>query len=348
METRKLGFTAPHFFYKFQSDRWIRKTEDWNFSGVKSKTQWWYYDAVLADGSVLIFMFTPVQWWSENSNDASNQALACVSLLSTDGNVVTTKEGFDANSVKYSEYKIQCKAFTIERKHGRNNRHYTIELNLPRAKGSVVIDSFTKAFSPFPGGVVNTFVSKHLLKLKGEKPLFRYAAHVPHGEARCDLQIDDQLVRQAGKAYHEQGMFRGLPEYLGKGWAWIHFVSNTFNIFGKPQDFVCLEKNGKKTISGTTFFDRGVVLSDVVYDMEEKNLIVSGALSFRSNKLEFTVTPSATGIPLIVIPSAETEQLWGTVAQRSTLRYKQDGGAVEEQGWLLIETCKMGRYSVSP
>jgi hypothetical protein len=49
---------------KFQSDHQFKKTEDLNFAGEKAKTQWWYFDCFFDDGSMMVFFFTPHQWWS--------------------------------------------------------------------------------------------------------------------------------------------------------------------------------------------------------------------------------------------------------------------------------------------
>lgn len=340
--TRKLGFTAPHFFYKFQSDNSIRKTEVANFSGTKSITQWWYFDCVLEDSSLLVVMFTPYQWWSESESMPTNKALVYISYKPLNGEVVTSTKVFNAGDVSYTDSTISCPVFKLARKHEKNTRRYNLRFDLTDIQGSLDIVSSTKAFSPFPGGAVGKFLSKYVLKLDGDAPVFRYAAHVPQGDANCNLNIRGKQLNQHGKAYHEQGMFRGTPDQLGGGWAWVHFVSKTFNVFGKPQDFICFEKNKKKVISGTTFFDRGMVLSDITYSTSQKNLLTGGTLSFESGKLEFNIEAIATATPLIVIPSVNTTQLWGTVAQPSVIRYTENGITIEETGWLFLETCKMG------
>jgi hypothetical protein len=341
-DTRKLGFTAPHFFFKLQSDNGIRKTEDANFTGAKSNTQWWYFDCILDDGSLLVVMFSPMQWWSESEAMPTHKAIVYVSYLPTGGAAIVSTKAFDAGDVCYTDSTVSCSVFSLKRRHTKGTRRYDLDFKLDNVHGSLSIASTTNAFSPFPGGLVGRFIAKNLLKLGGDDPVFRYAAHVPHGHAKCDLNVRGKSIKQSGTAYHEQGMFRGAPDQLGKGWAWVHFVSKNFNVFGKPQDFVCLEKNGRKKISGTTFFDRGMVLSNTTYSASQQNLLIGGTLSLESDNVSFTVEATAAATPLIVIPSARTPQLWGTVAQPSVIRYTENGKTIEEEGVLLLETCKMG------
>ena len=56
-----LSCSPLHHIDKIQSDKRIKRTEDYNFIGEKAMTQWWYYDCIFEDGSVLVFLFTPYQ-----------------------------------------------------------------------------------------------------------------------------------------------------------------------------------------------------------------------------------------------------------------------------------------------
>jgi len=343
MDARKLGITAPHFLYKLQSDSFIRKTENRNFTDDKSITQWWYFDCMLDDGSLLVFLFTPYQWWSAHEKMPTHKSLVYVSYLKPNGELFTASETTNAADVLYMHNRIESSCFSLERAHEKGKRRYNVTFNMKDVQGTVKIDSDADAFSPFPGGKLIPWAAKNILKLKSESPLFRYAAHVPHGNARCDLRLGGNAAKLNGRAYHEQGMFRGSPHEMVPCWSWFHFASKSFNVFGTPLEFFCLEKNGQKKIGGFTFLDEGCVLSDVQYHGEQKHLITGGALNFRSSQLSYSITPSGSRTPMVVIPCFDSIQLWGTVAQQSTIRYTEKGETIEETGWLLLETCQMGR-----
>lgn len=339
-----LVFSLSPFYklFRIQSDKKIRKSENENFAGNKSLTQWWYFDCVLEDGSVLVFLYAPYQWWSEGDSGSSNKSLLYFSCLDKNGLVTSEKKVFDISEVEFGENFISSTYFSLKKSHEKNNRNYQLDISLDEIKGSLKINSVNKAFSPFPGGDMGRFATKYILKLDGEDPIFRYASHVPEGKVQGNISLGDSTKTIFGKVYHEQGMFRGLPHQMGNGWAWFHFVSDRYNIFGTPEEFFCMQKDGEKIIGGITLFNKGCVLSDKVYDSVNTNLIVKGKMNFESSNLSFNIESNGKSKVLVSIPSSSTDQLWGTVAQPSTIKVIQDSKLEEEEGWLFIETCKMG------
>lgn len=327
---------------KLQSDKKFKKTENANFSGNKAKTQWWYFDCFLEDGSILVFLFTPHEWWNEEQPLSKGRSLFYISYMYPDGKVKSVSKVFDFSQLSYDEKKIECPYFKISKSHTKNSRNYLIDFYLDEIKGSANIRSVSKGFSPLPTGSMGKFATRHILKLKGKNLAFRYAAHVPQGEISCELEIDQRPVVQKGKVYHEQGRFTGSPEQMGKGWTWFHFVSKNVNIFGKPGDFLCIEKEHKRLIAGIGF--KKTVLLDKVYSQDPTTYLMGGKLQFKSNKVSFEISPTGRpSTPLILIRSFDTHQLWGTVAQPSILKLNDKGKELVEEGMLLLETCKMGK-----
>jgi hypothetical protein len=343
-----LNSSPFHYLYKIQSDRQIASTEDLNFQSKKASTQWWYFDCFFEDGSVLVFLFTPYQWWSENEKMPTHKSLFYISYMNAKGEVESESKVFDAKEVIYDKKSIKCPYFELSRAHDEHARNYTVNFFMDKIKGTAKIKSVSKAFSPFPTGSMGPLLSKYILKLKGQGSSFRYASHVPQGNIDCHLTMNDTLVDLSGKAYHEQGWFSGLPHQMGAGWSWVHFVSKNINIFGTPEQFLCLEKDGKRLIGGLHTFDKGCVLSDMVYANPTENYLLGGKLSFASSKLSFEVTPTGKpSIPLIFMPSVDTDQSWGTALQPSVITFRQKGIEVKEEGWLLLESCRMSKKNVA-
>jgi hypothetical protein len=333
-----LSCSPLHQIHKIQSDKRIKKTEDRNFIGEKALTQWWYYDCVFEDGSVLVFLFTPYQWWDEAEKMPTGKSLFYCSYMNAKGEMTSQRKIFAATEVLYDKNSIQSPCFEISRAHRKNNRNYSINIFLDSIKGSVKISSESKAFSPFPRGSMSATITK-LFKRRVKGLAYRYSAHVPQGTVNCKLEIQGKDLELAGKAYHEQGWFTGTPDKMGEGWTWFHFVSKNMNIFGTPGQFFCLEKEGKRLIGG---IDKKCTLSEMSYSNTQKNLLTGGKLKFNSGKLSFELNPTGKqGTPLICLPSVDTQQLWGTVLQPTTIKLKYKKEELEEEGVMFLETCKM-------
>jgi len=220
-----------------------------NFSGEKASTQWWYYDFFFEDGSVLVLLFAPYHWWNNPETGSDPKSLLYISYMEANGEVLSAKKIFDSNQVQYDENSLKCSFLEIIRSNEKKNREYNIRFSMDEFQGSLKIVSDQKAFSPLPVGSLGSFGSKILLKQKGKKISYRYAAHVPQGKVSCELNLKGKKLALRGKAYNEQGWFTGKAEQMCEGWVWFHFVSENINLFG-ANSFFYLEMNGEIMVGG--------------------------------------------------------------------------------------------------
>jgi hypothetical protein len=338
--------SSERHLHKIESDKKFKNTESINFAGEKALTQWWYFDCFFEDGSVMVFLFTPYEWWGEKEKANDNHSFFYFSYIGVNGEVISERKVFNIDEVKYDKNSIKCPYFEIVKSHSKLQRNYSINFFMEEVKGSAEIKSASKAFSPFPTGCMGPFLSKHLLKRKGEDLSYRYAAHVPQGHVVSRLIIKNDTLNLSGKAYHEQGWFHGAPDQIGNGWAWFHYVSKDMNVFGTPGRFFCLEKGGRRLMGGFNFRGKGCVLSDVVYAEDQINFLLGGKLNYVSSNLSFEINPTGkTGAPLICIPSNNTDQLWGTVLQPAVINFHHGGKDLQQSGLLLLETCMMSKIA---
>jgi hypothetical protein len=334
-----------HKSYKIQSDNRLRKTEHKNFVGDKALTQWWYFDFFLDDGSVLVLMFVPHHWWTNPKEEGDAKTLICTSYLKANGELITAEEIINSNEVIYEENSVKSSYLEIIRSHDETTREYTINFFFDEIQGSAQITSDSKAFSPLPTGSMGSFGTRHILR-KGKGLGYRYAAHVPQGDAIVNLDINDTYISLAGKAYNEQGWFSGQAHQMGDGWVWFHFVSENINLFG-ARSFFFLEMNGERIIGGLNSFNSRCVVSDTVMFDNVPNFLMGGNLNFRSSKTSFEVAPlNKTNSRLIYIPSDNTDQVWVTVLQPSIMNIQYKGQDFTEEGRLLIETCGMSKTQI--
>ena len=334
-----------HKLHKIQSDSQLRETEDTNFLGEKALTQWWYFDFFLDDGSVLVLMFVPHHWWTDPEKESEAKTLIYTSLLKANGELITAEKIIDSNEVHYDKNGLKTSYLEILRSHDLKTRKYTINFFLDEIKGSAKITSSSKAFSPLPTGSMGSFGTRHFLR-KGKGLGYRYAAHVPQGDAIVELEINDTPLYLSGKAYNEQGWFSGQAHQMGDGWVWFHFVSENINLFG-ARSFFFLEMDGKRIIGGLNSSDRRCVVMDSVMADNSPNFLLGGGLSFSSSKTSFEVTPiGEITTPLVHIPSDETDQVWGTVLQPSRIKIRHKGKEMIVDGRMLIETSAMRKISL--
>lgn len=333
-----------HQAHKVQSDKRLRKTEQKNFTGEKALTQWWYFDFFLDDGSVLVLMFVPHHWWANPDVEMDPKTLIYTSYMKPNGEIIRAEKIIDSKDVQYTENSVISEYLEVYKSHDKDTREYIVNFFLDEIKGSAQITSDAKAFSPLPAGSMGSFGTRHLLR-KGKGLAYRYAAHVPQGEATINIEIDEQPIALSGKAYNEQGWFTGQAHQMGDGWVWFHFVSEDINLFG-ARSFFFLEMNGERIIGGLNSFNRRCVVSDSVMVDGTPNFLVGGSLNFESKKTSFKVTPlKKINQPLVYIPSEITDQVWGTVLQPSQMTIKYKGKDLTVEGRLLIETSGMKKVA---
>ena len=327
-----------HYIHKIESDRRIKKTETKNFAEEKALTQWWYYDCIFEDGSVLVFLFTPCQWWDDTEKIPANKSLFYLSYMNANGEVISQKKVFDFKEIQYTKNSIKSPCFEIKANHEGHGRKYSIDFRLDSIAGSLKIKSDQKAFSPFPRGSLSSTLAS-IIKRNAKGLSYQYSAHIPEGMAKCNLEVRNSKLELNGKAYHEQGRFTGTPDRMGKGWTWFHFVSKNLNIFGTTGQFICLDNHGKREIGG---FEKDFSFSEISYSTKQKNLMVGGKLNYNSKKMSFELKPTTKpSTPMIVIPSFDTEQLWGSVLQETIVKFQIKKTVVEEKGMMFMETCRM-------
>ena len=264
--------------------------------------------------------------------------------MNKNGELIVSNEVFDTNKVIFDTNSFISPFLDVIKSHDKTNREYTLNFKTDNINGSAKITSDTKAFSPLPIGSLGSFGAKHFLKQQG-KVAYRYAAHVPKGDASFNLEIGDEHINLSGQAYHEQGWFSGEAHQMGEGWEWFHFASESVNLFG-ARSFFYLELNGELLVGGLNSFNSRCRLTNEVFSLNTSNFILSGELNFSSPKLSFNVVPiESTGTPLIYIPSKNTDQLWGTTLQRSQIQINRRGVELSEEGSLIIETCRMSKVN---
>ena len=335
-----------HHSFKVQSDKRLIKTENQNFIGEKALTQWWYFDFFLEDGSVMVVLFAPYHWWGDYENQSDHKSLIYVSYMKPDGELITSNKVFDSKEVEFYENSLRSPYLEIIKSHEKNSREYTLNFTMDEIKGSAKISSDSKAFSPLPSGSLGSFGTKHILKQEGNVA-YRYAAHVPKGQASCRLKFGSDSLNLSGQAYHEQGWFTGQAHQMGEGWEWFHFASKSVNLFG-AKTFFYLELNGEILIGGLNKGDSRCKLSVEVIAKNTSNFILGGSLNFSSPKLSFYVVPiNSTSTPLIYIPGIDTDELWGNIMQPSSIQITYKGEELSEEGKLIIETCRMSKVNLN-
>jgi len=331
-----------------QSASALRRLERQNFLDDKAKMQWWYFDIVMGDGSVLMIAFVPKKWWPDARDANLGDALIFVTTMrASDRKVRSVTRTLDGAQLRVSDgpLALELPGMKLSREDG-DPAIYRFAFDLPDLKGAVEVRALAQPFSAFPRGTLPSLGRKALLggPLRGGP--FSYVAQVPRGAASGALTLAGENIPVDGFAYHEQGRFDDAPERLSKGWFWCHFLHPEWNVFGSPGVFLYVQREDQAPLfRGFNLFDRSLGFknkSTSGADTHHK-VFSGGEMRFAYNglKLSFKADP-ARNAALVSFPSATTRQIYHTLVTDAQLVVGERGATKEIDGQMILESCWLG------
>src|SRR5262245_46192995 len=242
-----------------QSAAALRRLERQNFREGKARMQWWYVDAVMNDGRVVLVAFVPKKWWRDVADASLDDAFLFVAMAGGDGTSRSISRTLDASRLRSAEDGLGLEipgVLTIARAAG-DPATYRWSFDVDEVQGALEVRSLARPFSPFPRGTLPGLGRAALLGGRLGTAAFSYVAQVPRGTIGGTLTMGGERIAVDGHAYHEQGRFDDPPERLSKGWFWCHFLHPEWNVFGSPGVFLYVQRRQDPPIfSGFNLFDR--------------------------------------------------------------------------------------------
>lgn len=303
-----------------------------------AQMQWWYFDFLLRDGSVLVVGFSPKKWWRDHEEASREEPFFRASLLTSDGKVHSFNKSFPPGSLASSKGRVEIPGqLSISYEQGQ----YRLQFNMEGFQGLLKVTDISRPFSPLPFGRIPGWIRSLFFKAPKGVPDFTYAAQVPRGKVSGSIAFQSHPARAEGWAYHEQGRFDALPEHLSQGWFWFHFLHPEWNLFGTPE-FISVQEKEKVHFSGLSLFDPHYEVKNRVFDSKNPKILCGCEIHFTHKKKKFRIDAfPETAVPLISCPSIYSQQLWTTLSVASELKIGSDGEMKTYAGKILLETSSL-------
>lgn len=329
-------------YQDWQKNRRFSRLQVRNFLRPKVQLQWWYFDFFLRDGSSIVLAFIPQLWWDETGSATEKKARFTLSLKTKEGVVKRFSAVVPQSEIKTTADHLEIPSrFVIRSTGSGDNRQYSIQVSFPEVRGVFTIRPTQLPFAPFPGGVMPGVLQTVLSGVPVGAPSFSYVCQIPNSHVSGSLTWGDYQMQLDGQAYHEQGRLNDTPERQGSNWIWYHFAGAGWNIFGTPGSYIYLQQGNRIVRSGFHLIAKDYTLRNRTYNSpDHARIMTGGEINFQHEDVRFRLTlPSASAKTLVSYPSADPNQVWGTVEGPATLSISEGSTTKFLEGRMFLETC---------
>ena len=172
-------------------------------SGEKNEFEWWYFDAKLDNGAIVVAYFWKVHFFLD-------QYFIGFNYRDPDGKDFFKMKYFRSKDVFFTKDSCNVK---YGNNHFRGNlNEYVIQINPKDFDGigfKVKLSSNMKPYRPQDGII------------KAGDDYFAWLAAVPNGEVNGELIIDEKTSMISGSGYHDHNWGNTPLQYLFDGWVWF-------------------------------------------------------------------------------------------------------------------------------
>ena len=199
-----------------QSDRLNKTVENWEdgtrTDGKKNEFEWWYFDAELDDGSLIVAYFYKVHFLKD-------QYFIGFNYTSPENENFFRLKYFNKNDVSFS--KDSCLVLMNDNSFTGNLKNYNITLN-PSDFDNYGFDlnlySLIDPYRP-QDGIINA----------GDE-YFAWLAAVPNGEVEGTVTIDGVKKEIKGTGYHDHNWGNTPLQKLFSGWTWFRGKAGPYTV----------------------------------------------------------------------------------------------------------------------
>lgn len=172
-------------------------------SGERNEFEWWYFDAKLDDGSILVAYFWKVHF-------IADQYFVGFNYRDPEGNDFFKMKYFKKKNVSFSP--DSCEVIYGDNQFKGNLKTYHIKIDPDDFDGigfDVKLTSKLKPFRPQDGII------------KAGDDYFAWLAAVPNGAVDGELLINGQKSKINGSGYHDHNWGNTPLQYLFDSWVWF-------------------------------------------------------------------------------------------------------------------------------
>ena len=189
-------------------------------NGENNEFEWWYFDAELEDGSVIVVYFYRVHLFFDRYFIGFN-------LSSPSGDNFFKLKYFDKTDVSFS--KDSCNVIMSRNHIIGNLKNYSIRIDPGDFDGigfEIQLKSIVDPYRPQDG----------IIKTGNE--YFAWLAAVPYGLINGELFLEDQKLPISGYGYHDHNWGNTPLQKLFKGWTWFRGHAKGYTIIAAELNVV--------------------------------------------------------------------------------------------------------------
>jgi predicted secreted hydrolase len=189
-------------------------------SSVSGDYEWWYFDAALSDGSMMVITFYDKD--PQNPNVSGFQPFVTFDQVEPNGTTISGLAPYSAND--FSASKLYCNVKMGPNTFVGDLHNYTIHVDLPvteivngvssvvNVTGDIALQGTTPPWRPDTGYIVfKDYTSEHY---------FAWLPAVPQGNVKCTLNIAGKTQTLTGIGYHDHNWGDYAISSLMDHWYW--------------------------------------------------------------------------------------------------------------------------------
>jgi hypothetical protein len=317
--------------------RWLLENiERFHFTSPTTHFQWWYFDVLLNDGSLLVVALVPRGWWSSEFDSDTSRCTLFVSLRSPGETITKRTLSRPSSELRSWDGHLSLgEKFMLEKR----TDEYFVSVKLDGISLDMRVHNSRQPFAASPFGRMPHWLVR-ALSLK--QPPISYVTLVPRDHAQVKITTKDAVLEHDGIAYHEQGRFNGTSHDLPRdGWIWFHIFGKEWGVFGAENAYVHISgpetllqlgfpmNNEVFTLTNKRFWHRDErVVQDVVLNLKTQDTVLTA--TFKSPDEENLIHYSA----------SNTVELWSTRYANALVHIEHAGKTYDFTAPALLETCR--------
>lgn len=317
--------------------RWLLENiEHFHFKNPTTRFQWWYFDVLLEDGSLLIVALVPKGWWPSIYAPDEEHSIVFASLRSPDG--VIKKWTFSRPGEKLTRLKtglLLGENFGLEKRGGE----YYVSIKVDGLSLEMRVHASETPFAASPFGRMPHWLLR-VLSLK--HPPISYVSLVPRDQAHVRIETPDGILEKSGIAYHEQGRFDSVARDLPRdGWTWFHIFGKDWSIFGAEDAYINIRGENVLIQHGYPMHTEIFSISEKKYWQKDRRVLQKAKLDFKTSQIRLSVVFEPTDEENLIHYSAlDVVQLWSTRFCNAKATIEFTGKIFNFVAPALLETCR--------
>ncbi len=242
--------TTPDHFEKEGMQLVPEKWEDGQRTPLDRRHfEWWYFDAELDDGSVIVIIYAPKPFF-----DTHFRIFPIATVEYTYPNGERVRDYYHEKDWKNNFYcsREECDVRVGENYFQGDLKTYNIHINTKTIKATLKLENKSVAWRPGTGFLY--------FRTGTQEKFFSWFPSVPYGFVSGEITLKGITKTVTGRGYHDHNWGNDDPSNLFNHWYWSR--SHVGNYILLACDLVPKKKFGTEHAPYIVLFDKGQVIAD--------------------------------------------------------------------------------------